>query len=249
VALSARGAIPVCVPLLELTVAEDGGEALRTALAECPYAWIVFTSETAVRFTAAELRAAGLLSPSAGQARIACVGPATARAARHAGLDVAIEASGIGGGEALAPLLGDVTGNRVLLPRSGLASEALPRALRERGAHVVAVEAYRNALPPGAGAALEPALASGIDAVLLTSPSTLERLADLLGPERLRELVERATVACIGATTAAALRARGYEPSCVALEPTSEGLVAALERYHVEHGVLPRAETAPTPVE
>jgi uroporphyrinogen III methyltransferase / synthase len=233
--VGAAGAIPVAVPLLAFSPPADRA-ALRAALSEAlEYDWVLLTSETAVRFSGADLaRAIGARELP----RIACIGPATARAAQAAGLRVVLTTGGRQGGELLATALGDVSGARILIPRSALATEVLPEALRARGARVRCVEAYRNDLPAGAGAALAAALAAGVDAVLLTSGSTVERLVELCGAAELGRLAGSAALICIGETTAAALRKRGIDPAGVALEPSSAGLLGALERYYLEpHGI------------
>jgi uroporphyrinogen-III synthase len=71
--------------------------------------WVILTSETSVRFAGAALaRAIG----DGESPRIACIGPATASAARAAGLRVVLTTSGRQGGELLAAALGDVAGAR-----------------------------------------------------------------------------------------------------------------------------------------
>jgi uroporphyrinogen-III synthase len=100
------------------------------------------------------------------------------------------------------------------------------------------VDAYRNDLPEGSGVALEAALAEGVDALLLTSGSTVDRLVELLGEPELRRLAGSAALVCIGETTAASLRKHGIAPAAVALEPSASGMVSALERYYLEpHGL------------
>ena len=235
--IGAAGGVPIAVPLLAFSPAADGGTALRAALAAArEHDWVIFTSETAVRFGGAELaRGIGMDEPP----RIACIGPATARAARSAGLHVVLTTGGRQGGELLAAALGEVAGASILIPRSALASEDLPRALRARGAQVHCVEAYRNELPGGAESALRAALESGVDALLLTSGSTIDRLVELLGEPELRRLATLAALVCIGETTAASLRKHGIAPAAVALEPSAAGLVSALERYYLGPDGLP----------
>jgi uroporphyrinogen-III synthase len=118
----------------------------------------------------------------------------------------------------------------------------LPRALASRGARVDAVHAYRNRAPVDAGERLAAELALGIDAVLLTSPSTVERLFALLAPAERARLLARVAFACIGPTTADALaRALGGLPAraWTAQLQNRTALVDALERGFAEesHGL------------
>jgi uroporphyrinogen-III synthase len=225
--LRRRAAEPVTVPLLDFAPPEDGAP-LAAALARSgEYDWIVYTSANAVRF-ATPLGDA--------RARVACIGEATARAARAAGLRVDVVPGGESSPERLAESLaarGALEGRRVLFPRSARAREDLVRALESRGAVVDAVEAYRTLVPEGAGQALRGELERGLDAVALTSPSTVAHLFGLLAPEALEALCAHAVFACIGSTTADALAiALGGRPArvCTAALQTASALVDALER-------------------
>jgi uroporphyrinogen-III synthase len=92
-------------------------------------------------------------------------------------------------------------------------------------------------VPEGAERALREALAGGIDAVALTSPSTVEHLFALLTPKEADELARRARFACIGPTTAEALRSVRPEVRFeTAARPAMGALVEALERAFPERG-------------
>jgi len=224
--LRRRGAEPVSVPLLAFAPTPEL-EALRESLARVPQSdWLVFTSANAVRFSAPHL-------PALGRARVACIGAATAREAEARGLGVSLRPEAEGSPEALAAELaavGDLTGARVVFPRAARARETLAEELARRGANVDSPEAYRTVAPDGAGAALREALASGIDAVALTSPSTVEHLFALLTPREGDALAERARFACIGPTTAEALRAARPELRFeTAARPSMNALADATE--------------------
>ncbi|MEX2208568.1 MAG: uroporphyrinogen-III synthase, partial [Myxococcota bacterium] len=104
-------------------------------------------------------------------------------------------------------------------------------------ARVDAVEAYRTRTPEGAGARLAAELELGLDAVALTSPSTVAHLFEALDPAQQRALCDSAVLACIGPTTAEALRvALGGRAAraCTARLQTPLALVDALERELAE---------------
>lgn len=221
--LARAGAEGCPVALLEFLPPEDDSE-LRAVLAGAEaYDWWVFSSANAVRFSKPGLRGV--------PRRVACIGPASAAAARAAGWRVDVVPDAPFTPERLVAAMGPLAGQRILLPRSAEARETLPELLEQGGAEVTAVEAYRNVLPAGAGEALGHAIRSGLDAALLTSPSTVERLCALLGADGLRELAKSVTLACVGPTTASALRAAGLEPALVADEQSDRGLVEALARH------------------
>lgn len=231
--LRRRAAEPVTVPLLEFAPPVPR-EPLAAALARAAeYDWIVYTSANAVRFATPKRDAAA-------RARVACIGEATARAARAAGLRVDVVPEGESSPERLAAALaatGELAGRRVFFPRSGRARDDLVRALESRGARVDAVEAYRALVPAGAADALRAELARGLDAVALTSPSTVAHLFDGLAPAELETLCAGAIFACIGATTADALAtALAGRPArvCTAALQTANALVDVLEREFEE---------------
>src|SRR5207249_219328 len=124
----------------------------------------------------------------------------SAAALREAGATGPVVAPGAGS-EALAAALRAAdgwSGRRVLMPHAAEGGTALADALREAGARIDEVIAYRTlALPP-----LDVArawVAAAPDAVVLASPSAVRSLAAGIGATALRSL--RAVVA-IGPTTA-----------------------------------------------
>ena len=218
------------VPLLEFHASEREAE-LRAALARAAeYDWLVFSSANAVRFSKPALPEAR----PGGPPRVACIGAGSAAAARAAGLRVDVVPSAPFAPERLVAAMGSLVGQRVLLPRSAEARDTLEALLEGAGAQVTAVEAYRNVLPTGAREALCAEVDAGVDAALLTSPSTVERLSALLGAGGLRELAKSVTLACVGPTTADALREAGIDPALIADEQSDHGLVEALATHYRE---------------
>ena len=113
----------------------------------------------------------------------------------------------------------------MLLPASALADPALAEGLRRAGWEVEQVSAYTTVtadahdLPPD----LEHRWATGgVDAVVLTAPSTTRAVLELLGPPP-----QRTGLVAIGTTTAAATRKLGLKVAAVAPSPTPEGVLQA----------------------
>ena len=229
-ALTAAGARAVAVPMIHLAPPDDPAP-LDAALDRfASFARIVFTSANAVRFTLARARERGL-ALEAGEARVVCVGPATARAAVAGGLPVHRVPPAQHDAEAvLAELLaaGEPRDLSVLIPRSDLAREVLPEGLRAAGARVESPVAYRNLPAQVDGSALRRQLTAGeLDALTFASPSAARRFADLLD-EPARAAARACTVAAIGPATARALGAVGLPPDTVARATTAQALVEAL---------------------
>ncbi|HZZ83526.1 MAG TPA: uroporphyrinogen-III synthase [Anaeromyxobacteraceae bacterium] len=185
----------------------------------------VFASANAVAAVSARLAALGLGPAALDGVRLAAVGGATAeklaRALRPADL-LPEQQSARGLVTLLAPL---VQGWRVLVPRAAEGRPELVEGLVAAGAEVEAPEAYRTVpAGPEALAPLAAALDRGeVDAVAFASPSAVRAVAAALGPRR--PLLDRALLAAIGPTTAAALLEQGL---AVGAQPgTADGAALA----------------------
>jgi uroporphyrinogen III methyltransferase/synthase len=230
-----RGADPVVVPTIVIRPPVDPGplgEALRR-MRSGGYDWVLFTSANGVLRTW-EALGAGADARALSGARIAVVGPATARALEVHGLVadvVAREFRGEGLAEALlAEPRAAGRPPRALLARAAKARDVLPAALREAGWEVDVVAAYETH-PPGPEVAADLARrleARGIDAVVFTSGSTVDHLCDLLG-ERAPALLSGVRIASIGPVTSVTASRRGLRVDITAAESTVPGLVQALE--------------------
>jgi uroporphyrinogen III methyltransferase / synthase len=198
--------------------------------------WIVFTSAHGVEVFFERLASAGGDSRRLGRARVAAIGPATARALSRHG----VRADWIPKefrAEALADGLGPhVRDKRVLLPRAEGARDLLPISLARAGAEVVDVATYR-AKPPDAlpGRVLELLERRSIDAITFTSSSTVRHFHKLLGDGTTRKTMG-AAIACIGPVTAETARALGWSVDVEAGEYTTDGLVEALIDYFASRG-------------
>ena len=133
---------------------------------------------------------------------------------------------------------------RVLLPASALADPALADGLRRAGWEVEQVAAYTTVtadacnLPPD----LEHRWATGgVDAVVLTAPSTTRAVLELLGPPP-----QGTGLVAIGATTAAATRELGLTVAVVAPSPTPEGVLqATIDAIRATAGPTPPPQEPP----
>ena len=133
---------------------------------------------------------------------------------------------------------------RVLLPASALADPALADGLRRAGWEVEQVAAYTTVtadahdLPPN----LEDRWATGgVDAVVLTAPSTTRAVLELLGPPP-----QGTGLVAIGATTAAATRELGLTVAAVAPSPTPEGVLqATIDAIQATTGPAPAPQEPP----
>jgi uroporphyrinogen III methyltransferase/synthase len=237
-----HGAEPLVVPTIDVRPASDPAPLMR-ALADLragSYGWVAFTSANGVEHAWRALTRSGADARAFAGARLAVIGPATARALERHGLRadvVAKEFRGEGLAEEMLRALSQgreprqamVEPVRVLLARAARARDALPEALRAAGCIVDVVAAYETHPPPPEtlGALVRDLEAFRVDAVTFTSSSTVENLCDLLG-RRAPALLERPRIASIGPVTTETARACGLRVDVTAGEYTVAGLVRAL---------------------
>jgi uroporphyrinogen-III synthase len=163
---------------------------------------------------------------------IAAVGPATAQTLGEKGLRVDYVAK-TGTGESLAgELRPSLAGRRVLVPRSDRGDERVPAALREAGADVTEVIAYRTTAPPLDTGALARIRRADVDIIVFASPSAFDNLRDAVGASELMRLSTRIHFAAIGPTTARAIRESGARVEIEADEPSAAGLAHSLANHY-----------------
>lgn len=233
--LERLGAEVVLLSMVRFAVPEDLASLDGAIGRLAEFDWILFTSQNAVRFFAVRQAELGIApdSPSFGKHRIAVVGPATQLAAEAEDFRVDYVARNHTG-EALARELAESIGNcNVLLPRSDRADDRLPDALREAGARVTDVVAYRTAAPQKVDSTnlcrLQRAEA---DAVVFASPSAFHNLRHFIPAADLASLSERVHFAAIGPTTARALREAGVRVEIEANESSSAALADAIAKHY-----------------
>lgn len=192
--------------------------------------WIVYTSVNAVEHGLAQL-------PRPRHARIAAVGPATARTLGNHGLDTVVMPSTTHDSEGLLALaqFADVRGRRILLVRGVGGRELLRQTLMDRGAEVTVAEVYRRRAASPAPHALESlgrACACDGAVVAVTSVELLEAFL-ALAPEPAHASVRDAVLLAPGERVAAAARARGWRgPVVVARSADDAAMLAALLEWH-----------------
>jgi uroporphyrinogen III methyltransferase/synthase len=239
--LREEGAQAVIAPTIAIEPPSDPAPLARAIeqLRAGSYGWVAFTSANGVERTWATLEAAGFDARLFGAARLAAIGPATASALERHGLraDVtAREFRGEGLAEEMLAAMKPAQGQpRVLLARAAVARDALPGALRAAGCTVDVVAAYETRPAPRAPIeAIARELGAGrIDAVTLTSSSTVTNLCEALGPDA-AALLARTRLASIGPITTETARSLGLQVEIQAHEYTVRGLIRALAESYAK---------------
>jgi len=229
--LLSRGAMPVGMPVIEISLPRSWRE-LDRAIRNLPsYGWTVFTSVNAVEIFWKRLYALELDSRWLADAKIGAIGPATAGALEERGIHPDYVPEVYTSQGFLAGLKKkDISGCKVLLPRADIADNEISDGLANLGAEIHQVTAYRTTAATGAALQAKQLLSRGeIDVITFTSASTVNNLLAILGQKW--EVIKQAKLACIGPKTAAVLTEKGIKADIVAREHTIPGLVEALEHY------------------
>ena len=236
-AVEALGGMPVIAPAIAI-VPPDSWTVVDAALRRVgTYDWIAFTSANAVRAVVDRAAAIGVSRDDLRQRRLAAVGPTTARVVEELlrGPDVVPSTHT---SEALGRELADIAGARVLLPRGDLADDSFPDALRSHGAFADAVVVYQTVPGDGLATIVDGICAASIDALLFTSASAVQFVANALAEAGVAEnaLSELLPVtACLGSVTAAAAQAAGF-PNVIVSDGTSQGeLIDRVVRWFARH--------------
>lgn len=229
-ALIDRGITPVVVPTIAFALPDQHHlEALDRALGAAePADWVVITSARTVEALVDRTTGLGGSAVATLGTRWACVGDATARAARRAGIVIDFQPE-TATGQALADSLPLSGGERIVAPRGDLADPALSRRLTERGAHVEEIVAYRTIEgPPPSTASLRRALADTPAAVVMASGSAVRGWLRLADADGLGDRARAIPVVAIGPTTARVARSLGLHVLAEATRPGPTGIADAV---------------------
>ncbi|MDI6821292.1 MAG: uroporphyrinogen-III synthase [Actinomycetota bacterium] len=234
-ALEELGAEVVEFPTIKILPPEDF-KALDDAIADLRrYNWIIFTSVNGVSFFMERFYHKGKDVRELKGIKIAAIGPATGRELKRWGLttdyiprEYCAESiiEGFKGGE--------VEGTSILIPRAEKAREILSQGLRELGASVDVVTAYRTVIDDSHVSGVKQILSRGeIDIITFTSSSTVKNFVRLLEGIDLKSMLQKVMVACIGPITASTTQDLGLKVDVIAEEYTIEGLIKAiLKKIH-----------------
>lgn len=222
------GADVIRLPMISFEPPLDASPLARALDLWDEYDWVVFTSPRGVTWTADALVTRGSDPDRNPPRRLAVVGPSTAAAARGVGWEPVLVPERFDAEGLLEEIdrQGEIfSGARVLLPLAEVARETLATGLRDRGARVDVVTAYRSSAPETIEEGLIASLlvSESPTLVTFTSPSAARHLFDLAGGS-----VLELPVAAIGPVTAEAARGLGFQVVVVPDHHTLDGLASAV---------------------
>jgi len=245
--LTAYGADSIEAPMIRMAPPENPDPLLSAAASPEQFDWIVFTSANAVdAFMTALLDGERDVRALKGP-RICTSGTATAERLAGYGIKVDLIPREFRGDAVAAALMaqGPMTGVRVLLPRSDIGREVIAEQLREAGAVVTEVIAYRTILedaqretdPDVYGMLLD----GKIDVATFTSPSAIRNFAKIHGADQVADLLKHTVVATIGPVTADAARQLGVPVTIQPRTYTIPSLVDAIAAHYSAQGASLKA--------
>jgi len=201
---------------------------LREAIGELSrYQWLILTSQNAVAILWDQLLGEGRDARALAALKIAAVGPATAAALLEHGIAVDVIPQRFVA-EGLLEMMrerNDVASKRILYVTAEGSRDVLPQGLREIGAEIDVIEAYRSVLDGQGAERLARAIEAGkLDLATFTSGSAVRGYVDAIG----EDLAVQIPAASIGPQTSDALREAGIEVKAEAKESTVDGLVSAV---------------------
>lgn len=234
--LEELGARCLSIPTICITPPSDAYAVLDQAIDKiAAFSWIVFTSANGVDHFFSRLHAAKKDSRALGSAKIACIGPATAKALAAYGITADIvpdtyRAEALA--DSLCPQLTPRTS--ILLVRAEKARAVLPERLKAAGAAVTIAPAYETRPAQENSQRLTELLeAQELSLLTVTSSSTVTAALTLLGAKR--SLLADTALACIGPITAATCQAQGLTPALTADAYTIDGLVEKIIDWRQQH--------------
>lgn len=229
--LEETGAEVISFPTIQIVPPKTWEPVDRVVRDIAQYDWLLLTSANGVTMFFNRLKTLGGDVRDLKGVRIGAIGPKTSSRLQALGLRVDAFPEEYRA-EALAEVVGEVRGCRVLLARAEQARDILPKTLEARGATVTIAPVYRTLKARRlAGEIKKRLLAGEIDVVTFTSSSTVEGFMPHFSARQRRRIFEHAKAAAIGPITAATLKEHGVHPAIRAQRYTTEALAKAIVGY------------------
>ena len=221
-ALKNLGAEVIECPTIKIAAPSDNFRQLDAAIKILrDFDWIIFTSANGVEKFFERLRLHGL--DARALKKVAAIGSATAQKLSSFGIIADVMPKDFVA-ESLADSLREfVGGKKILLARAEIARDVLPETLKNFGAEVTIVPAYKTESESPAQIDFD-----SPDLITFTSSSTVKNFVEAYGVESLKKIPSTA----IGPITAQTLESFDVTPAVVAEKFTIEGLVEAIKNFY-----------------
>lgn len=218
--LSAHGALPITFPAIEIIGSQANFPRPISA-----YDWLLFTSVHAVGYF---LDAHPSFATSDNKPKIGAVGTATKQALNNHGIGIDKLPDNFTGAD-LVRSLGDITGQRVLLPRAKKGRPEVVELLLAAGAFVDDIALYEVITAEPNETDWATLLAHENDVLTFTSPSSVRNFLRITADSH--PTLTDTTIACLGSSTAAEARAHDLPVHIMPDTFTIPNLVEAIANY------------------
>jgi uroporphyrinogen-III synthase len=224
--LAKLGAEAIEIPAIEI-LPPSSFEPLDRALRNLKkFQWLIVTSVNTVRAIQVRCGVLGIAPSDFSHLTIAAIGASTARALEDAGFSVSVTPKEYVA-ESLLDFLPHTKDKDLLIARAAVARDVIPEALKQQGARVEMVEAYRTVIPEASRARIGELFAGEPpDAATFTSSSTVTNFCLVLRAAGVERPAAMRAIS-IGPITSQTLREHGWEPAAEAEPHDVAGLVAA----------------------
>jgi len=204
------------------------------------YNWVIFTSPNGVTCFLERLKACKKDIRDLKGIKICAIGPETARRISDLGVLVDFVPSEFRA-EGIIEGLGDMSGQRVLIPRAKEAREILPETMRKNGAYVNVATAYETVKDDN-GIDIKSALENKeVDVITFTSSSTVTNFVSMVKELGCFEALDGVTIASIGPITAKTADGLGLKVDIMPDKYTIDALTQSILDYFAEEGATAAA--------
>jgi uroporphyrinogen III methyltransferase/synthase len=225
-----RGGFPVLLPTIEIKALTQKSVFLETLAKINEYRWVIFTSQNGVGIFFGALVQMQRDCRVFASARIAAIGPGTAAKLAEFGICADFVPDVFTGSDLAKQLIaaGNVSGRKILLLRSEIASKELPNLLTEAGAEVDDVATYNATEVKNDTKQLTDDITAGrIDFITFASPSAVDSFFNQVSVDAVNSSM--AKVVSIGPVTSEKLGQLKVKIDLEAAEHTIEGLIEVME--------------------
>ena len=223
--LEALGAAVLSAPAIRLAPSRQHAKLLQAVREFSKFDWVIFTSVNGAHAVARAMGEAEVDPADLQKVKVAAIGPATSRELKRMAIAPTVMPDEFIS-DAIPELLGNIEGKKILLPRADIARKQLPEELRNRGAEVTEIEAYR--IVPNDEIALVHYLEDqeqAPDYITFTSSSTVRGFHMLLARADKRDWFSSSKLVSIGPVTAETVAELGGSSSLTAKSYTTEGII------------------------
>jgi uroporphyrinogen III methyltransferase/synthase len=230
--LSMLGAEAIEAPMIRIMPPQDPDPLQQAADNVQEFDWIVFTSANSVESFMSALLVGHRDVRALKGPRLCAVGSGTAERLARYGVKADLIPDEFRGDAVVAAIAGSgpLEGIRVLVPRADIGRDVIAEGLRNAGALVNDVVAYRTVLEDAqqddGPDVYRMLLDEAIDVVTFTSPSAVRNFASIYGREQTIDLLSHTVVAAIGPVTAEAAAHLGL---VVTVQPTTSTIPALVD--------------------